>query len=458
MTETDGGNRGMRRTRRRALAAVIAASALGLAAGTAAAQEGSGAEAIADPGDPDYVLGGGVRLGPGVTMHPLARISTGYQSNVFRQDANEIGAGIMRIGVGANVATDGYRADASAEEGAPRLAFQGDVDLTWNQYLSDDDRVMSHSRLGVGALADLQLNPRGPATLQIKDGFSRIVRPPQAITAEDVARIRNDLTIAGMFRPGYGAMQARASYTFGVDLFERDELSFANRQSHLFGVGGHWQWLPRTRFTGDVGFGFVLPSEETVLKSASMPLRITAGVSTLITPTFGVILKAGYGNSFHAAGPSFSSYLAQAEGRVAIGPLVRAALGYSHDFHDSVVANFYAEHSIYGRLGMVVGHRLDLRLRAALKFRGYEYGGDVLEFRGLTFCGDVACTTSDRDDVLFNLDLTADYPLNPWLKLGAAYSFTGITTDFHTFDPVTGNVRNSGYLWHELLVRASARF
>jgi hypothetical protein len=187
-----------------------------------------------------------------------------------------------------------------------------------------------------------------------------------------------------------------------------------------------------------------------------MPLRVTAGTSTLLVPNVGVVLKAGYGNGFYDAGESFSSYVGQAEVRWAIAPTIRVAGGYQHDFTDSLIGNYYSDHTFYARASMLVAGRWQARAKLSATARSFANiinptgpGADV------QFCTTAVCP---RSDFLFGGEASLDYQLMSWLVLGASWHIETDTTSFSTRNLGDGAVFPSGFVWNELLVRGSAKF
>jgi hypothetical protein len=428
--------------------------------------EGTSAEALAEPPEPEpsFWEGGGLKLGENTFFHPRFELGTAFQTNVFSADDSDtrpygrgtgaVGAPIFRLGVGGSLATRPESRMELQPGGTARRAviLRGDVDLTWNQYISDNNEVSEASDLAIGLLFDARFNPDGEFMVVLKDGLTRAVRPPPAESLGDVDRIKNDFTLGGVYKPGGGAIQGYANYIFGADIFEKSRLNFGNRLSHTFNLGGRWQWLPKTQFTADFFLGFISPNDTTV-KAASMPMRIWAGISTLITPTFGTVVKLGYGNGFYDRGPSFSSYLALVEGRWALGPVARFAFGYAHDFADALIGNYYTDHAFYARVAAQFGGRWQARARGEIRLRDYD---GIVDFGGVNFCPDDACMGEDRFDVLARVEATVEYQINAWLYGGAGYTFESVTTDF--FINEGGDLDSAGYVWNEFLIRATARF
>ena len=111
--------------------------------GASDTEAGNSAEAIAELPQPGFWEGGGVRVGEGTIFHPAFGLSGGYQSNVFFQDSGDgpsgpVGAGLARVSAGGSYGTiDRGRMEAEAPGGeGPRLIFNVDGLLTWNQYIS----------------------------------------------------------------------------------------------------------------------------------------------------------------------------------------------------------------------------------------------------------------------------------------------------------------------------------
>jgi hypothetical protein len=434
----------------------------GLFGGSAMAQDATDANSLGDV-QATHQWGSGVRLSEDLLLHPHVDLETGVQSNVFFSDPEDtsgtttgaVGAGIMRIGLGASLSTDRTRGNDS-EQGAPRLLLSGDFRTTWIQFLSGDDAVAEQSDLGISLILDAKINPQGKLVFTGRESFTRAVTPPPVYTTDDVDRDKNELQVGAIFRPGGGAIDIYGNYTFGIDLFERSDLQdIGNRQSHILAVGTRWQWLPKTQFSGEASFGAVLKGDGAAAEdTSSTPLRISVGTSTLLTPTFGTILRVGFGKGFYD-GADYTSYLALAEGRLALGPTMRFAAGYSHDFADSLLGNFRTDHALYARWSSMFGGKFTIAAKGEVRFR--EYGGIPIMFMGAMYCGNAACTTSDRNDVLLRVNGNADLAVTPWLVVGLQYLMMSDSTDFEIRTPGANPDRGS-YTWQEFTVRATATY
>jgi hypothetical protein len=445
-------------------AGVVAGSLalLSLGAGVARAQDtstsGVSAEGldVSTTASGEYRAGNGFKLTDDMVLHPRLELEAGYEPNVFYEDDSEtpIGALLMRVGVGASLATaDNYRED---QELAPKVSLHADVALIWNQFLSDSTAVQDQSDLGVNALADVTFNPMGIVSFQLRDGFTRAVNPPPAETDLQLPRDRNELTAQLNYKPGGGALLFYAKATWAIDRFESDTASFANRNSIIGALGSRYQWLPKTQLNAEASFGLVTTDNFIKTSRDSAPLRILVGTSTLITGNFGTVLRVGYGNGFYADGGNYNSFLALAEARYAFGPTIRLAGGYSRDFDDSLIGNYRADDTLFARLSAQIAARVLFTAKSELRFRKY----DGLPLSGpVTFCDPAStCPTpsSTRTDVVFGVNAGIDFEANEWLTVDAKYALRSDSTDAIA---LTGGAMDSvGYVWQEVMAGATAKF
>jgi len=421
------------------------------------------ADSVSDIQPPSFWEGGGVRIGEDTVLHPNVSLTGSYQSNVFFQDSKDgpdgpISSPLLRIGVGASWASltpARMEIEAPASSPAPqRISFHLDLGLEWDEYLSGNSDVTRQDDLGIQFLGDVKFNPEGQLYLDLSDGFVRNVTPGQSLR-EDADRDRNELRATLHWKPGGGALDMFLGYQFVVDVFENSILDYDNRISHQGTVGAIWQWLPHTALTLQASLGSVSPSNG-ILKSDSTPFRVTLTASSLLTPVIGAILMGGYGNGFYSSGENVSTWLATAELRYALGPTLRTAIGYSHDFADALIGNFYIDHTLYARATAQFGERWQARVKGEVRFRSYGGIHDTPSI-GLVFCGDASCGKF-RDDTLPRLEVGTDYALTPWLILGASYILQNDTTDFFVQSTNMAARDYGAFTWQEFDLRLVAKW
>jgi hypothetical protein len=418
---------------------------------------------------------GGIRLSDDTILHPNVELASGYQTNVFYREDNSTsgapGAGIVRISGGMAIVPvkppSGDGQAAQPEAAGARLDFSGNMNLTWNQYVAPEDGNDIAGDLGIGLIAQVGVNPQNPLSFAVRDSFTRVVNPPRLVNAETLDRDKNEAVLTMTYKPGGGAFQFYGTFSWMIDLFERSSSALPNRTSYIGAGGFRWQWLPMTQFNFEMSYGVVTILEDSTKtamgttmaeKPTSTPLRANFGVSTLITPTFGVVIKGGYGNGFYDTGPNYNSYLAQVEGRYSLSSTSRVAFGYEREFSDSVTANFYQDHGFYGKIGTLLAGRLQLRSKLDMRLRTYE-GVIAVSTGGKTF----EPSSSTRNDFVVRLDAGAEYQISPMLVAGIDYVMSANNTEFFMLDPVQEAMDGRGedpakFLWQEIMVRISGKY
>lgn len=392
------------------------------------------------------VEGPGVKVGEGTVLHPIFGVETGYISNTFYADADEKPAGILRLI--AQIGTSSLSpqrlaattAEGSDEPGEPQslgsFQYRADVRASYDVMLSGNDTVSDTGGLGLGASVFGLVNPNGPLSFQINDDFNRLIRAANFETDANTNRILNTLRLSLLYRPQTHTVGGALYYENYLDIFERDEQSFADRMQHRFGIRPHWQWRPRTQFYIDASIGLMSGlGSDADMKISSMPLTIKGGVATLFSPVLALNLEAGYQNGFYESGPSYSAPVVNAQLAYRYSPFGRVAVGYSYLHEDSVNASFYRDHVIRGWVRHVV-KPITFMIQPEVHFRSYE---------GIT----LVTGPSTRDDLIFALISGASYNFRDWIAATLSYRFTTVDTDFRYMGG--GLTDDPSYARHEIL-------
>jgi opacity protein-like surface antigen len=397
------------------------------------------------------VEGPGVKVGEGTVLHPIFGVETGYVSNTFYQDADEKPAGILRLiaQIGTSSLSPQRLAGTAAEgeetEGEPQNVggFQYRLDLraSYDLMLSGNDAVSDTGGLGLGASAFGLVNPQGSFQFQINDDFHRLIRAANFETDANTNRILNTLRLALNYKPVDHTIGGSLYYENYLDIFERDEQSFANRMRHRFGLRPYWQWRPRTQFYVDGSIGIMSGlGSDADMKVSSMPLTVKGGIATLLSPTLSLNLEAGYQNGFYEAGPSYSSPMVNVQIAYRYSPFGRFGVNYSYLHEDSVNASFYREHVLKAWVRHIV-RPITFQIQPELHFR--EYDGIMLVTGPPT-----------RDDTIFAVMAGASYNFRDWLAATLSYRFAAVETDYRYTQG--GLTDDPSYARHEVL--AGMRF
>jgi hypothetical protein len=391
----------------------------------------------------ELVEGRGVKIGEGTSLYPVFGIQTGLSSNVFYEDADANAAGVLRfhaqVGAGSLGSLRLTPAEViSSDKGEQKGSFEyrAELRLAYDLLLSANDTVQETGGLGVGATLRGMANPLGPWSFGFNDTFSRLIRAANFETSSNTNRDINSLSLNLLYHPQGRSLAVNAYYSNTVDIFERDDQSFADRWSHRVGLRPMWRWLPETVVFADVSWGITAGLGGDSQKVTSYPLSAVGGVATLFTPKTTLNLQAGYVNGFYSSGPSYSGVTVGAQIGYRYTPLGRATLAYNLLYADSVNANFYRDHVIQLAVEQLFNPFVFM-IQPELHFRRYE-GTDMFVMGPPT-----------RDDVIFSLVTGLHYNFRNSIAATLDYHFSTVQTDFTYM--VDGVVDDPGFSRHQLL-------
>jgi hypothetical protein len=429
---------------------VLLGLALGLFESLASAEAPSQSISSFDPDAStapiDMVEGRGVKIGESTTLHPAIGMQTGVLSNVFYEEsaADPNAAGVLRllgqVGMGslsglrlvpAEVGGDG--GEGQAHRGS--FEYRAEVRLAYDLMLSGNDAVQGSGGLGVGATFRGMTNPDGAWSFGFNDTFSRLIRAANFETDANTDRDINNLSLNVLFHPQGRSLAVNLYYNNTLDIFERSEQDFADRQMHRFGLKPMWRWLPETVVYADLSWGVTAGLGSSAMKSTSYPLNLSAGVATLLSAKTTLNFQAGYVNGFYSAGPSYSGVNVSAQIGYRYSPLGRLAVAYDLVHQDSVNANFFRDHVIRMNVQQLFVPFV-LMVQPELHFRRYE---------GVT----LVAGPPTRDDVIFSLIAGIHYNFRNSLAATLDYHFSAVSTDYRYM--VDMMVDDPSFARHQLL-------
>jgi hypothetical protein len=392
----------------------------------------------------DMVEGRGVKIGEGTSLYPIIGLQTGVSSNVFYEEANTNAAGVMRligqVGAGSLSALRLVPAEVSptgeSAENKGSFEYRAELRLAYDLMLSNNDAVQGSGGLGVGATFRGMVNPLGPWSFGFNENFTRLIRAANFETDANTNRDINTLSLNVLWHPQGRSLAVNGYYNNTLDIFERDEQSFADRMMHRFGVRPMWRWLPKTVVYADVSMG-VFGGIGDSMKVSSYPLQAIAGISTLASAKTSLNLQAGYVNGFYSSGPSYSGVTVGAQVGYRYTPLGRATLGYHLLYNDSVNANYYRDHVVQLNIEQLFAPFV-LLVQPEIHFRRYD-GTIVPGVNGET----------SRNDFIFAVIGGLHYNFRNSLAATLDYSFSTVRTDFSYM--VDGIVDDPGFSRHQLL-------
>ncbi|HWM88451.1 MAG TPA: hypothetical protein VNO33_21495 [Kofleriaceae bacterium] len=392
------------------------------------------------------VEGPGIKVGEATVLHPRVGLEAGVVSNVFYEDEGEVAAPIGRLLAGIDIAPAGEdRVGEIGDTGARTIDFRAGTELQYTEYLSSNDRARDQRNLDAEAHANLVFFPQGNVAFGLSDKFERVGRPTNFESTRRLDRDVNHFKAEMIIQPRGHNISGGPRYENKIDYFESDESEFASRIQHILGAKVEWKFFPYTKawLDGSIGFFDGLGDnnlEGMDYKVSSRPLRVQAGIDTILTEFTTVNAYAGYANGFYESGPSFSSVVGGLDFGWRYLPTGRMTLGYRYDVHDSINSNYYGEH--HGKLGFQQGIRTFLLS-----------GGVGARFRGYRGVSPLISAEEDRDDLIIEASFRAAWVLRDRFSVYADYALQVVETDFRTEE-----MDDPSYMRHEAVLGLIAAF
>jgi hypothetical protein len=393
--------------------------------------------------DRRYGEGTGIRAGD-IEIHPGIAGEVGYDSNYFLRAGTTqeptIDTFRLRITPSLSVATIGaQRREAEGGGGGPpKVGFRAAVAASYNEFIapkSENSDIMSNQR-NIGAIGSLQLTilPQRPFGGDVSADFARTVQPsnnPDLNFNRFTARFGGGL----VWTPGGGMFDWRIGYEYGLTFFE--DANFDNLSSHYHQVNtrGRWRFLPRTALLYDATAGFIRYNTALPGQLNSDPIRARIGINGLVTSSFALLAMVGWGSSFYRGSNNpqqFDGPIAQAELKWFVTPspssdpmaallmnLSTVAIGYTRDFANSYLGDYYVINRGYANLSYFLGGRFTLSLAGGVSAISYPNVYDRATNPRQLLQGGEAFTTIWVDGSLFG-----EYRLSNSFGLNATVGYS----------------------------------
>ena len=396
----------------------------------------------------------GVQVADGLLLHLGLGAEAGYDSNVFYQQNNTTGSGILRFTTYAQLV------NATRTSQSPSaLTFSAAAGLTYRRFTSSDakidpyrDAFMPNGSLSIGTTS-------GQFSFAVLDAFTRIEDTPYTAGEAPYTRDNNIASVQGSWAPGGGRITATLRYTNTIDIFEDNDLKFANSLTHQLMLDASWKWLPKTAIFLQATQGYVTYLEPQPLvadggKVSSYPLHVLVGLRGLITPRISALVAAGYANGFYSSGATTngllgSSYL-QAQATFTPTVLSRIVVGYLHDFVNSVISNYYNDDSVYASWVQQLGGRVALDLSGRYSHKDFQ--GFVVNN------GADMPVVTPRHDNSFTVGATLDYFVRNWIYAGIGYSVITNSSDYTLMPVTSGPTSSTDYVKQQVFARLGVTY
>lgn len=389
------------------------------------------------------VEGDGYKVGEGTSLYPVVGLSTGVISNVFYEDTDPRAAGVLRlvgqIGAGSLSTSRLTMNTPSGVDGSTNLGsfqYRASLRLAYDFMLSGNDAVTSQGGLGIGATLRGLTNPGGTLSFGFDENFTRLIRAANFETDADTNRDINVLGLNLIYHPAGRSLAGYLYYRNTIDVFENNNIDFADRMQHRFGLHPTWRVLPQSVVYADVSLGVFTGLGSSSTKVTSYPLIAQAGFATLLTPLLTANLHAGYTNGFYSEGPSYSSVTGGAQLGYRYSERGRATLTYDLMYEDSINANFYRDHVIRLAIQQQFVPFL-VSIQPELHFRKYSGITDVMG-------------PPTRNDVIFATTAGIQYNFRNYLAATLDYQFSLVSSDYRYMAGDT--IDDPSFARHQLLL------
>ncbi len=419
--------------------------------------------------DRRYNEGAGIRAGD-LELHPGIAGEFGYDSNYLLRStqsgvdngpptAPPIPALEFRLTPSLYVSTlSGQRREGDLVRSAPPVAFRGGVNFTYWELIgisSDPAASAAQNDLSkdrdVSGAADARLDilPERPFGASVFASYSRVAQPSTTSADPNFSFDRDNVGAGAelVVQPGGGTLDWRFGYQFSDILFENSDGAGFDNLTHEASTRGRWKFRPRTSLVYDATLRFISYTNESQAQQNglvnSMPLRARLGLNGLISDRFAATVLAGYGASFydHALNPpQYDSVIGQAELKwfLAASPgianatdlgltLSSLALGYTRDFQNSYLGNYYGSDRGYLKFYYFFAGRALATL---------EGGVGAVEYPKIqNFTGTPAIRHAPFTDVRADVTLFSEYRFTDSFGLNGTFRYTQNFSNAEILEP-----------------------
>jgi hypothetical protein len=408
--------------------------------------------------DRQYNEGIGIRQGD-IELHPGIAGEVGYDSNYFLRSektnfensaptAPPVPALVFRVTPSLYLSTiSPQRREDAPDATPPSVAFRAGVNATYRELvgLSSDasqpqNDVSQQRNISGAADARLDIAPQRPFGGALFANYVRTVMPNTITADPNLSFNRDDVNAGGEIstQPGSGTLDWHFGYQFHDTLFEQSTGSpYDNTQNELY-TRGRWKFRPRTAIMYDADFRFISYANPGQALAAglvnSTPVRARIGLNGLVTDRFAIQLLAGWGASFYDQPiknqTQYDSVIGQAELKwfLSASPgvgqpsdiglaLSSIAIGYTRDFQNSYLGNYYGTDRGYLRFNYFFAGRALVALEGGAGAIEYPtmYWDQTGDFRHSSFTDlrvDATLFGEYRFSNTFGLNATVRYTAN----------------------------------------------
>lgn len=343
---------------------------------------------------------------PGLRLSPFLSQRFEYETNVFQTPNDEQDDFISKT-------IPGFVLDYVAGPHSVSLGYRAEI----LRYFTIEDQDTVHH---IGAF---QLRLDFPRTLlTLRDDYTHTSDPPNTEQTGRILSTTNVLAPAVEYR-FTPRISAALNYGWTTVDFQQDDLNDLDRDEHVFGATVYWKFLPRA----DVGLGYSYGFTNFDTASDRDVTRHTVNLNLRgeLTPKLSSTVRVGYEWRVgkHRSDADYTG-LVMGGG---LGYRATEALSFNLTVDRSTQESTFEDSAIYVTTGASLAASYQ---RGKLSFSGRVGGG----FNEYPTKQTVGTKTDWRDDVYYGAGAGADYDIQPWLRVGLEYLFTGRDSNFQGFD------------------------
>jgi hypothetical protein len=371
------------------------------------------------PGDPVSALDLSEWV-PGLRLSPFLSERLEYESNIFQTPNNEEDDFISKT-------IPGFVVDYVAGPHSVSLGYRAEI----LRYFTLEDQDTVHH---IGAF---QLRLDFPRTLlTLRDDYTHTSDPPNSELTGRIESITNALAPAVEYR-FTPRLSAAVNYGWTTVDFNQDDLNELDRQEHAFGLTAFWKVLPRADV--GLGYGYGVSNFDTASDRDDYWHRVDLNLRGDVTPRLSSTMRFGYEWRVgkHRSDADYTGWV------------VGGGLGYraTEALTLNLTADRSTQESTFGDSAIYVTTNATLSAayqRGKLGLSARLGGG----YNDYPTKQSVGSQTDWREDYFYGAGAGADYDIQPWLRVGLEYLFTGRDSNFQTFD----------FADHRVAVKATLQF
>lgn len=389
----------------------------------------------------------------GFAIFPSVAAEGAYDSNVFSESENESPQGAPFVRLSPGVSISNPRPDILA------ATVGGGVDF--RLFLSDDEKVRSLGNVSGRADVILTAFPRETFNITVIDSYRRSVNAPNSDISVAYASNTNQVGAKFAFRPRSALFDLSLRYAWAVDIYDAQDVPDTAYGSmskedydarfdstrHMLQAYSSWKFAPSSHLFLDVDQQFFVPAVDdpdiATLTEAS-PLRAYLGIRGTTATSFGYLVRAGFGHSFHAEGLSYAGPIGLGQLALRLSPWTLFTVGAERSFDIPLNGNFYISHRAFAEIELAFGSRL--RIRPSISYARYSYKGYTAQPGSDTYFSE-----DDREDDVLSGTAVAEIALHKKITAFLNYNVYANLTKFAViYEEATGIPANEArFVKHE---------